>query len=195
MDLTTFSSPPGNADLRVRSSVSSQVPLGNGSTSVVGAAVLESPPFQPVGGGFNATLSATSIAVSNPLLPGASVLLQFLLGVEQAGHYRLALIPETTPGLPSEAMLVVGDTETAGTEVESGGGEVIRNVQFGGGNPVIEFSASPIQRYYFQVSTNFFTDAPTWTTVTGANAVGYGTLTLTGETSVAAGVIRVISAP
>lgn len=195
VDLTTFYSPPGNADLRVRSSVGSQVPLGNGSTSFVGAAVLEVPPFQPTGGGFNSTLSASSIAVSNPLLPGASVLLQFLLGVEQAGPYRLAIIPETTPGLPSEAMLVVGDTETAGAEVESGGGEVIRNVQFGGGNPVIEFSASPIQRYYFQVSTNFFADAPAWTTVTGANAVGYGTLTLTGETSVAAGVIRVISAP
>jgi subtilisin-like proprotein convertase family protein len=195
VDLTTFSSPPGNADLRVRSSVGSQVPLGNGSTSFVGAAVLEVPPFQPTGGGFNSALSASSISVSNPLLPGASVLLQFLLGVEQAGHYRFAIIPEAVPGLPSEAMLVVGDTETAGGEVESGGGEVIRNVQFSGGNPVIEFSASPIQRYLFQFSTNFFADTPTWTTVTGTNAGGYGTLSLTGETSAAAGMIRVISAP
>ena len=195
VDLTTFPSPPGNADLRARSSVGSLVPLVNNTTSFVGAAVLEVPPGQPLGGGFNATLSASSISVSNPLLPGASVALQFLFGVQQAGHYRLAMIPETVPGLPSEAMLVVGDTQTSGGEVESGGGEVIRGVQIAGGNPVVQFPASPLQWYLFQFSTNIFADPPTWTTITDTNAGSYGTLSLTGETSSAAGVIRVISAP
>ena len=96
VDLTTAPAPAGMADLRARSS-SDQTAIcqgtGNGCASVgavitIRGTTLETPPAQPIGGGFNSTLSAGTIALGTPLAAGASINVQFLLGVQQAGAYR-----------------------------------------------------------------------------------------------------------
>jgi hypothetical protein len=49
---------------------------------------LEEPPAQPLGGGFNSSLSADFITLSSPLLPGESVNVHFVLGVMRSGTFR-----------------------------------------------------------------------------------------------------------
>jgi len=89
-DLTTFPSPSGIADLRPRTSAAVTVTV-NGAPIVVQGTALEQPPSQPNGGGFNSTMSVGSISLATPLAPGASVYVQFLLGIQQTGCERLEL--------------------------------------------------------------------------------------------------------
>ena len=98
VDLTTFPAPSGIADLRPRSSgpvVVSGVndaatcsPLPNPCTVTVQGTTLEQPPSQTNGGGFNSSLSAGTITLATPLAPGASVNIQWLLGIQQTGSFR-----------------------------------------------------------------------------------------------------------
>jgi hypothetical protein len=50
---------------------------------------LEQPPVQANGGGFNSSVSADSITLQTPLVPGASVNVEFKLGVMRTGAFRL----------------------------------------------------------------------------------------------------------
>jgi hypothetical protein len=111
IDLTTFPAPSGFADLRPRTSTSVlEGPIFDGVTcSTVGVTgtppcfvnvlgtTLEQPPSQPNGGGFNSSLSAGTIALATPLGAGASIPVQFLLGVQQTGTFKVYVNIEALP--------------------------------------------------------------------------------------------------
>lgn len=103
IDLSTFPTPTGVADLRPRTSGNSTVtvsrfPCGSGTYNVsVAGTVLESPPNQPNGGGFNSTLSVPSVRPDSPLAPGASVDVRFLLGIQKEGVMRFSIALEGSP--------------------------------------------------------------------------------------------------
>jgi len=58
---------------------------------------LEQPPSQPNGGGFNSSLSAGTVALGTPLAAGASINVQFLLGIRTTGRFRFLLNIEALP--------------------------------------------------------------------------------------------------
>lgn len=97
VDIGTFPAPTGVADLRVRSSTDTVVPLAGGGTATIRGLTLEEPPSQPSGGGFNSTLSAGMITLNTPLAAGASINLRFLLGVEQNGSFQFFINVEALP--------------------------------------------------------------------------------------------------
>jgi hypothetical protein len=86
VNITTFPSPSGSglADLRALTSGAIPVTLTNGTTITVQGTILEEPPTQMYGGGWNSSLTLSS----QGLAPGASVDLQFLTAVEQTGNFR-----------------------------------------------------------------------------------------------------------
>jgi hypothetical protein len=106
-ELTTFPSLPAQADLRALTSVSVSVlsvndpntcaPNPNPCTVTVEGTTLETPPSQPVGGGLNATLAVGTVTLGTPLAPGASVNVQFLLGVQNPGSFRFLIVSEALP--------------------------------------------------------------------------------------------------
>jgi hypothetical protein len=92
IDITTFPYASGNADLRPRSTfVPFSVTRSDGTIVTVRGTSLETPPSQPNGGGFNSSLRAHDISLSQPLAPGQSIHLQFLLGVQQGGNFRFII--------------------------------------------------------------------------------------------------------
>ncbi|WP_092948862.1 IPTL-CTERM sorting domain-containing protein [Paracidovorax konjaci] len=103
VDLTTFPAPSGFADLRPRTSSNvvvtvDRAPCGSGTSNVtVAGTTLDQPPSQPNGGGFNSTLTVPSVTSGAPLAPGASIDVRFLLGVQQTGFARFAVVAEGTP--------------------------------------------------------------------------------------------------
>ena len=58
VDITTFPSPPGTADLRPRTGTTFTANLSGGGTTSIEGTTLEQPPSQPNGGGFNSSLSS-----------------------------------------------------------------------------------------------------------------------------------------
>ena len=107
--ITAGATPPaGTADLRAISSVQvTGVSLTNvvapGATITLEGTTLESPSSASLGGGFNSTLAAGTITSAQPLSPGASINLQFLLGVQQPGGYRFFLNVEALADGPPPA--------------------------------------------------------------------------------------------
>ncbi|HEX8146090.1 MAG TPA: hypothetical protein VF591_02715 [Pyrinomonadaceae bacterium] len=112
IELTTFPSPAGTADLRaVTSTGDESISLVNDSTTcfastgsagtpctvVVKPTTLETPPAQPNGGGFNSTFSAGTVTMEAPLANGASINLRFVLGIQQTGTFRFYIIVEALP--------------------------------------------------------------------------------------------------
>jgi hypothetical protein len=111
IDLTTFPSPGGGqADLRAVSSVAASVgPVGDAATCASSGAgsppctvtvqgtTLQEPPAQSNGGGGNSTLSAGTVTLATPLANGASVNVQFILGIEKTGTFRFYIIVEALP--------------------------------------------------------------------------------------------------
>jgi hypothetical protein len=97
IDITTLPAPGGFADLRARTSLVTSATLTGGLGVTVRGTILEEPPTQANGGGFNSTLSAGTVTLATPLLPGASVNLQFLLGVQQTGNFRFFINVEALP--------------------------------------------------------------------------------------------------
>lgn len=99
IDITTTPAPEGIADLRVLSSSSStevdRCQLG-GLIDVIGL-TLETPPSQPIGGGFNSTLSAGTVTLDTPLPPNSSITVNFFLGVQQTGRFRFFVNIEALP--------------------------------------------------------------------------------------------------
>ncbi len=112
INLTTFPAPSGVSDLRPRTSTDVTVATSAGSVTVRGT-TLEQPPFQPNGGGFNSSMSLSTVTLATPLATGASVNVQFLLGVQQQGCARLAVIAEALPDNGS-GVLSIGGISDAG---------------------------------------------------------------------------------
>jgi hypothetical protein len=54
-------------------------------------------PNQPNGSGFNGSLSAGTVTLGTPLANGASINLQFLLGLQQTGSFKIYLNIEILP--------------------------------------------------------------------------------------------------
>jgi hypothetical protein len=117
VDYTTFPAPSGVADLRARTSTlvvvsgvndaatclaSNGVATTPCTVNVEGTTIEEPPNQNPPGtgrngGGFNSTLSAGTVTLSTPLANGASVNLQFLLGIQQTGRFRFFINVEALP--------------------------------------------------------------------------------------------------
>ncbi len=66
------------------------------SVTVFGT-TLEQPPTQSIGGALNSSLSAGTITLPTPLLPGQSLNLQFLLGVQSPGSFKFFFNVEALP--------------------------------------------------------------------------------------------------
>lgn len=101
VDITTAIAPAGIADLRAITTpdtpgVTISAACGGASVTVRGT-TLETPPAQPNGGGLNSTLSTGVVSLAQPLAPGNSVNIQFLLGVKQSGSFRFIIIVEALP--------------------------------------------------------------------------------------------------
>jgi hypothetical protein len=114
IDLDTFPAASGFADLRPRTSVAVVVggitdaatcaatgaPATPPCTVTVQGTTLEqavTPSNQPNGGGFNSSMGAGTITLGTPLANGASIDLQFLLGIQQTGNFRIYLNIEALP--------------------------------------------------------------------------------------------------
>jgi hypothetical protein len=111
VDISSLAVPGGIADVRALTSTSVVVSgitdsatclASNGvattpCTITVQGTTLEQPPNQTLGGANNSTLSAGTITLATPLAPGASINLQFLLGVQQTGSFKFFFNIEALP--------------------------------------------------------------------------------------------------
>ena len=114
LDLDTFPAASGFADLRPRTSsavvvagindtgtcAATGAPSTPPCTATVQGSSLEqaSPPnTQFNGGGFNSSFGAGTVTLGTPLANGASVNLQFLVGIQQIGNFRMYLNVEALP--------------------------------------------------------------------------------------------------
>ena len=114
IDLSTFPAPSGTADLRPKTS-SSVVVAGINDSTTCTAAGQATPcsvtvegtdleggevgevPNQPNGGGFNSSLSVGTITLGTPLANGASINVQFLLGIQATGIFHIYVNMEALP--------------------------------------------------------------------------------------------------
>jgi endonuclease G, mitochondrial len=80
---------------------------------------LEQPPTQAAGGGNNSTLAVGTITLAGPLANGASVDLQFLVGVQQTGYFRFFVNVEAVTQAPpsSSEHLTMGNPSNAVVDV------------------------------------------------------------------------------
>ena len=108
VDFTTSPAPAGFADLRARTSssvvvsgindVATCAPAGVPCSLTVEATTLEvAGGGQPKGGAYNSSLAAGTITLGAPLTPGASLNLQFLMGVQQTGTFKFFINVEALP--------------------------------------------------------------------------------------------------
>ncbi|MGH9972051.1 MAG: hypothetical protein ACREBG_30260 [Pyrinomonadaceae bacterium] len=110
VEITTFPPPAGTADIRARTSADIMVmnvmdaatctASGAGAppcTVTAQGLTLEQPANQPNGGGFNSSLAAGTITLATPLAAGASINVQFLVGVQQTGNFRILVNVEALP--------------------------------------------------------------------------------------------------
>lgn len=99
VDLTTTPVEDGAADLRVvGGSGNFNANTSGGGSTTIERLTLEQPPVRLLGGGFNSTLSANTITLQQPLAPGASINVEFLLGEQQDGNYRFLVNVESLSG-------------------------------------------------------------------------------------------------
>ncbi|HJQ31504.1 MAG TPA: Ig-like domain-containing protein [Pyrinomonadaceae bacterium] len=121
----------GAADLRALSATTNVVSVNDPATcggpapcnvTVIGT-TLEQPPTQGSGGGVNSTLDVGSVSSATPLLPGASVNVRLLMGVQTAGKYHLSIVVETaTAGsIGQDEWELRGNTEDGGASASEGG--------------------------------------------------------------------------
>ncbi len=111
IDISSIPVSAGIADVRALTSVNVVVNgvtdagtclASNGSpttpcTVTVLGTTLEQPPNQPMAGSLNSSLGAGTITLGTPLAPGASINLQLLLGVQQAGAFKFFFNIEALP--------------------------------------------------------------------------------------------------
>lgn len=106
VDLTTLNSPGYNpapagtqADLRTLNSAGNVVVTGGGPVTVEGTTI-ETPPAQPNGGGVNTSMGRSNVAgtiINTPILPGQSINVQFVFGVNHSGAFRAFVSVEALP--------------------------------------------------------------------------------------------------
>jgi hypothetical protein len=105
VDMTTSFPNPGQADLRALSSEDITVVRSDGGGTVdVKGLTLEQPPAQPDGGGINSSLATGMITTATPLASGASIAVEFRLGVVQSGAFRFFVNVEAV-SQPSSVIL------------------------------------------------------------------------------------------
>lgn len=105
VDMTTLPVGVGTADLRLLTSGTYAATcvgtgggcVGAGSVISINGTTLETPPAQPNGGGLNSSASAGTITLGTPLAAGASINVQFLMGIETNGSYRFFINVEALP--------------------------------------------------------------------------------------------------
>ncbi|MGB8507088.1 MAG: hypothetical protein WCD76_01670 [Pyrinomonadaceae bacterium] len=97
VDMTTFPTPSGVADLRAITSSDINVTRTDGTPVLLRGTTLEEPPAQSSGGGINSTLSAGVVTLATPLAPGAGINIRTLLGVQHSGTFRFFVIVEALP--------------------------------------------------------------------------------------------------
>ncbi len=99
VDITTLGNGvAGQADLRALDSLNGVVTVTGGETvQVRGLTVEQAGIPQPSGGGMNSSLAVGVITVSQPLAPGASVNVEFKLGVQIGGNFRFFVNVEALP--------------------------------------------------------------------------------------------------
>ncbi|MBV9925062.1 MAG: lamin tail domain-containing protein [Acidobacteria bacterium] len=101
IDISTFRAPTGTADLRVISSSITTVTSAENPCSAVPVLIqgttLETPPTQSNGGGFNSSLSASTVTLLTPLTPGGTYDFQFTLGIKQTGTFKFYVNIEALP--------------------------------------------------------------------------------------------------
>ena len=86
------------ADVRALSSSTATVTDSFGNEMTINGLTLEeNPPAQPNGGGLNSSLRENTITMGTPLAPGASVNVQFRLGVMVNGGFRFLVNVEAVP--------------------------------------------------------------------------------------------------
>lgn len=73
------------------------VSVTGGGTVNVQALTLEQPPVQLRGGGLNSSLAAGIVTTGTPITAGASINVNFLLGVASGGSYRFFINVEALP--------------------------------------------------------------------------------------------------
>jgi hypothetical protein len=120
LDISSISVPGGIADLRALTSGNVSVSgitdsatclASNGiattpcTVPIVGT-TLETPPAQPLGGAHNSSMSAGTITLATPLAAGASINLQFLLGVQQTGSFKFFINLEALPNASGNSPII-----------------------------------------------------------------------------------------
>lgn len=89
VDLTTKGNVQGGqADLRALTSSDVAATDTNGQNVLIRGLTLGQASLQPEGGGINSTLAPPSVSLSTPLVPGASINVEFRLGVMTNGSFR-----------------------------------------------------------------------------------------------------------
>jgi hypothetical protein len=88
------------ADLRALSSTDVTVTGTKGTVDLSALTLEQTPPAQPSGGGLNSSLRVGSITLASPLAAGASVNVEFNLGVQIDGDYRFFVNVEAQSATP-----------------------------------------------------------------------------------------------
>jgi hypothetical protein len=106
VDISAGVAPTGTADTRAITSMPEVVNTSTLTITVQGT-VLEQPPVQNEGGGYNSTLSCCTtgtavngertVTLAQPLAPGETVAVQWLLGLKQKGNFRFYVNIEAVP--------------------------------------------------------------------------------------------------
>ncbi|HKR14898.1 MAG TPA: Calx-beta domain-containing protein, partial [Pyrinomonadaceae bacterium] len=109
VDITTVPTPSGVADLRARTSGSIVVTVNDSATCLASTGSAATPcmvtvqgttletPAQPLGGGNNSTLAAGTVTLGTPLPVGASINIQFFVGIQATGSFRFFVNIEGLP--------------------------------------------------------------------------------------------------
>jgi hypothetical protein len=101
-DITTDNTPvvsSPQAIMRALNSGTSTVSVGGTPTAVEGTTI-ETPPAQTLGGGYNSSMGRSVVSgtiINTPIAPGASVNVQFVLGVQQGGYFKFFISIEALP--------------------------------------------------------------------------------------------------
>lgn len=92
VDITTLTGgtvPSGQADLRVLNAALQTITLTDTTTVSSQATTVQTPPTQASGGGLNTSLAEGIITTTAPLANGASTVVEFNLGIQVGGTYRI----------------------------------------------------------------------------------------------------------
>ena len=99
IDITTAPAPNGSTAILAATTSTTTTeaqPCPSGTVTINGL-TLETPPTQALGGGYNSSLSAGTVTLGTPIAAGASINVNFLLNISQAGTFRFFVNVEALP--------------------------------------------------------------------------------------------------